>query len=427
MYSREVVERRLYAAKQAGLKFARLPRERSIEINSKLEKLRYGADNRLLPNGGLIRPLNDREAEFIQSERIICKMDFEYWFTRYYCLDLDPGVSSGNFNDTAKKIGPPELLPSQVEFITRIGDREEVCYAELKKYKFTLGILALFHKVRQVAATATARGITLHRMLFWFGTRAFAASINDEKVSELFRRDHLALDRLPFWIKPDVYPDVKDTELGFPDPISSRCVYQSENQRLGGLGVGTQQDLVHCTEVALWENPGYIKFSLLPAVPKAITTLLIFESTSNGKGNYWHEISEDVRNKREGYESWVYSFVPWYVNATKYRDNAPSSWKPKKHTLKHADLIERTSPEFCRGVTVHPSRDQLYWWEKERAGALRSGELASFLTNHPATPEQSFQSPNNGALPAEFIEMLEMDVMLPGGSFEFDMAGADNI
>lgn len=428
MYSREIIERRLYAAKKDGLTFTRLPRDRSIEISSKLEALRK-VNGRLIPDQGLARPLDDKEHAFIRSELTLCKMDFEYFFTRYFCLEIDPGVLTGEdaITKAMTKIGPPTLLPSQVEFIQCIGEREEVCHRELKDYKFTTGIKVLFHKVRQVAATATARGITWHRNLFWAGTRSFCASLDDERVGELFRRDIVAIDRLPFWMKPEIYPNVKNSELGFTEPISSRCLYQAEKQVSGGLGVGTQQDLVHLTEVALWENPGYIKFSLMPALPKAITTLVIFESTSNGKGNYWHELSEDVRNHAEGYEDWMYSFVPWYRNAAKYRFNAPADWTPKKHTLKHAQLIERTSPEFCRGVTYHPTRDQLCWWERERAGALRSGELAGFLTNHPATPEQSFQSPNNGALPAEFIERIEADVMAPMMSYEYDLAGADNV
>jgi hypothetical protein len=37
------------------------------------------------------------------------------------------------------------------------------------------------------------------------------------------------------------------------------------------------------------------------------------------------------------------------------------------------------------------------------------GELSFFLTNYAATPEQSFQSPNQGALPPETIEVMEQE------------------
>lgn len=430
MYSPLITDRRLHAAKKKGLAFQRLPRDKSIEIAAKLERLRYDRENRLLPDGQLARPIDDKERAFIESERIICKCDFEYFFTRFAKLQLDPGVI--NYEDNAGvvesvvegeliKIGPPRLLESQREYIRLFGVREEICHEEWKKYHFTLGILAAIHKARQVVATATILGMKLHRMILWPGTRAFCASIDAPRVTELFSRDHLLVDNLPFWLKPKIYPDVKDTELGFESPVSSKCTYQAENQQAGGIGVGTQQDFSHLTEVALWNYPGRIKFSFIPAIPKAITTVHVEESTADVKG-YWYELTEAVRHKKEGYESWIYAFIPWYFNELKYRDIPPVDWEPKPHTLKHAELIERTSPEFCNGKTYHPAKGQLYWWQTERARHIQQGELATFLTNYPATPEQSFQNPSKGALPVELIEEMEADVMMPGAHFEIDLA-----
>ncbi len=419
MYNREIIARREHAAKKSGLRFKRLPRTDSIEIARKLERLRYDHTNRLLPDDQLIRPLDDAEQAHIDSERVICKLDFEYAFTRYLCLDLDPGVSDGRTG-----VGPPILLESQHRYIDLLGRRELECHEELKKYKFTEGIKAYIHKVRQVVATATIRAMTMHRLVFWPGTRGFAASLDDERVGELFRRDHIILDNLPFWLRPRVYPDVKDTELGFEPPTSTHCSYQAENQQQGrgGLGVGSQRDVSHLTEVALWQNPGFIRFSFAPAIPKAITTLHVQESTANGKGDYWHEVTEAARNKRRGYESWVYAFIPWYMNKLKYRANPPGNWSPSALTVSHAALIERTSPEFFDGVTIRPSVEQLYWWETTRAEHSRNGELATFLTNYPATPEQSFQNPLQGALPPELIERLETRTRMPRRMYEAEIA-----
>jgi len=406
MYSPEIVTKRLFQAKKAGLQFQRLPRDKSIEIASKLEQLRYGQDGRKLPEGQLRRVLNSAEQQHIESERLLSKVDFEYFFTRFYCLETDPGVSD------QPPIAPPVLLESQRRYLSLIGRREEECHAELAKYKFTEGILAYFHKVRQVAATATARALTLHRMVFWPGTRALAATLDDDRKGELFKRDHLALDNLPFWLKPRIYPDVKDTELGFEPPTSSRISYQAENQT-SGIGVGSQNDVSHLTEVSLWKYPGRIRFSFVPSMPKAITTLHIQESTPDGKGDYWHEVTESARHKRRGYESWIYAFIPWYMNVKKYRANVPDSWRPEEHSLRHAELVMRTSPEFMDGTHVELSREQLYWWESTRAQHARNGELATFLTNYAATPEQSFQSPSQGALPVELIEVMEQECKDP--------------
>ncbi len=367
-----------------------------------------------MPKGQLIRPLNREEEAFIDSERLLCKCDFGYFFTRYYNLEIDPGVGAGS------GIGPPILLESQRRYIQLFGRREEECVAEQARYKFTTGIKAYIHKVRQVAATATVRAMCWHRMLFWYPTRGLFASLDEDRIGEVFSRDHLFLDKLAWWLKPTVYPDKQNAELGFEDPLSSRMTYQAENAE-SGFGTGTQNDISHLTEVALFKWPSRIRYSFLPSIPKSITTLHVQESTSDGKGNYWHECSEAARHRRRGYEDWIYAFIPYYMNKMKYRAIPPDSWTPEEHTQQHAAMVERTSPEFFDGVTIRPSREQLYWWETERAAHVRNGELAAFLTNYPSTPQESFQSPSQGALPVELIEVMQNECMVSGGSYEYEV------
>lgn len=408
MYSSEIIEKRLQKAKKAGLIFNRLPRDKCIEITDKLQALRKGPNNQPLPAGQLARPLNDAEQKYIASERVLCRADFEYFLSRYYVIERDPGVGTESGNGVGK------LLESQLRFIKKIGDREEVCHAEKAKYGHTDGILVYAHKCRQVAFTATSRALSLHRMLFWPGTRAFAATLRDgpQGTGELYKRDLLAIESLPFWLAPDVRTNVKDAEIAFDEPLRSRMSYQAENQTTG-IGTGTQQDVSHLTEVPLWSYPGRIRYSFMPSIPKALSTLSIQEGTSAGKGGYWQEVSEGCRHRRAGFESYIYIFVPWYLNTLKYRGNPPDDWVPAEHTIKHAALVERTSPEFCEGKTVRPSRDQLFWWEKSRALHAQNGELALFLANFPATPEQSFTNWAQGALPVELIEQMELDIRLP--------------
>lgn len=406
MYSSEIVERRLHKVKKAGLKYTRLPRDTSIAISGRLEKLRLDAKGNKLPDGGLTRDLDDKEKEFIKSEQILCRCDFEYYAIRYHTITRDPGVGTETGN------GVTPLLETQKRVLQLLGRREDICHAEQAKYKHTAGLLFYVHKVRQVAVTDIFRRVTIHRTNFWPGTRALAASLSEDAIGELYTRDKLAIDNLPFWLAPSVYPDVKNTEIGFETPIGSRIAYRAENEKVG-IGTGTQQDISHLTEVPLWDGLHRIRYSFLPSLPKAISTLHAQEGTSVGKGGYWREVTEGCRNKRAGFEDWTYVFLPWYINKLKYRKNAPDNWSPDEHTIKHAELIERTSPEFCDGVTIHPTKDQLYWWQTERALHSQNGELAIFFLNYPATPEQSFVNAAQGALPVELLEEFELDVRRP--------------
>lgn len=424
MYDSSIVERRLSQAKKAGFKYTRLPRDRSVDTAAAIHRLSLDQNGLPIPDGKLSRSLSRPEEEFIASELLICKCDFLYWVERYAHIEIDPGVGtdpSGAMD--INKIGPTLYLPSQRRFLQLVGRREAECHAEKRQYGFTEGIRIYAHKVRQVCITTTWLQMMLHRMLFWTGTRAHAASLDDKRTGELFKRYHIMLDHLPFWMKPDVYPDVKDTEIGFRPPLSSRLSFEKENAETG-IGTGSQNDISGLTEVALWMHPYQIRYSFVPSIPKAITTLHVQESTSNVKGDYWNEVTESARHKRRGYETWVYCFIPWYMNFMKYRANVPDSWTPEEHTQKHADLIERTSPEWFDGQTIHPTRSQLYWWETTRAEAAHNGELAGFLASYPATPEQSFQNVNQGALPVELIEAMEQEVV-SGSPYELELAAQE--
>src|ERR1700722_16937474 len=361
MYHPEIISRREHAARKSGIKFHRLPREKSIEYSTAIHQLHLESDGTPGPPGWLSRPLESQEREFISSEQFLCKIDFAYYMSRYHSVERDGGVSP------TTGTGPCELLESQVKFIEALGARELDVHEEYRKYHHTEGIRVLAHKCRQVVFTSTSRGASLQRMLFWPGTRALAAGANPTHTSELYHRDKITLDNLPWFLHPgELYPDVKDTEIGFPAPNGSRLTYQEESQKVG-IGTGTQQLVSHLTEVALWAKPYQIDFSFLPAIPKERMTLHIQEATSYGNESYWQEMTENCRKRLTGFESWTYIFVPWYFNRKKWRANAPGNWIPEEHTLLHAELIYRSSPEFNNGVSIPPSKDQLYWGESERA------------------------------------------------------------
>ena len=111
MYSSEIIERRLWKAKKLGMVYKRLPRDTCIEITNRLKLLQFNGNGDPLPEGQLVRPLDEKEQEFIRSERILCKCDFAYFLSRYYTVERDPGVGEGG-------IGPGRLLESQLRFIS---------------------------------------------------------------------------------------------------------------------------------------------------------------------------------------------------------------------------------------------------------------------------------------------------------------------
>ena len=396
MNSPQVVDHALFRLANAGIKVRRRDVGQCLDICKRLRDL---IDPK--KSGLYSRPLTGDEQTFIRNETLLCRYDFRYFAQRYGNIDLDASTGGG--------VGPMNFWASQQRALFLLAQREEEIQQEFKKHGFSDGILSVWHKSRQLGATAIMRLITLHRMLLWKHTRCIAGSLDIDKVHELYVRDKTILDNLPTFLAPTIEFDVKDSHIAF-EALKSRLMYQQSNQK-AGVGTGQQFDISHMTEVALWEYADRLKFDFLPAVPQSPSTFVAFESTANGRGNFWHEFTEDIRQKHEGFQSWLYIFTPWYIETKKYRRAAPDTWSPNQVTIEHAELVERTSPEFC-GTKVTLNRDQLYWWQTEYQMHKKEGSLHIFLSNYCATPEQSFQHSTRSALPLETVEWMRSTAQL---------------
>jgi hypothetical protein len=142
--------------------------------------------------------------------------------------------------------------------------------------------------------------------------------------------------------------------------------------------------------------------------------MAVLESTAYGRGNFWHDFTERVR---KGYSPrWRYVFIPWYAEPEKYRRQPPDDWKPSEVSLLHAQKVHDTSPEFV-GHTVMLAKPQLYWWESTRAELQKGNNLAFFLTNYCASPEESFQHSGQSAFGPELLEDLRLHAR-PGAAHE---------
>jgi hypothetical protein len=404
MYSPDTVDRNLYALAKKGHTFKRYPIADSLAISAKLQRLiddnPANLDNpKAAP--APIRAFSTDEMEFMRSEAALCRLDFRYFAERYGNIELDASAGGG--------IGPMRFWASQERALELISDREIAIQAAFAANGFSDGILTVWHKSRQLGATAIMRLINSHRMIFYRNTRALAASLDDTKVHELYVRDSVILDNLPFFLRPKVEFDVKDSHIGY-EILKSRLSYQKANQQ-AGIGTGQQFDISHCTEVALWPYAERLKFDFLPAVPQSPNTFVAFESTANGRGNFWHEFTENIRQRAYGFAHWLYIFTPWYIESMKYRRPAPVDWNPHQVTIAHAEMVKRTSHEFT-GRHVDLTKDQLFWWESEREMYRRDGDLHIFLTNYCATPEESFQHSTSSALPIETIEWMRSQSLM---------------
>lgn len=370
-----------------------------IESASKLKLTRYEIAEvhqrkadllKLVKDGGsLIRDLSADERSFIRSEQLLCTIDFRYWLTRYAHLLLDQG-GLGSFD---------QPWESQEIILRVIADLEDKMVDQAARGESVDGILIFLHKARQLGATALARAISVHSMLARKHTRAMAASVDEDKVLELYDRDKLILDNLPFYLRPSVGFDEKAQHIFF-DKLGSRVIYQLGTQK-SGLGQGRQFDVTHLTECASWPYPGIIEHDWMPTVPQSLRAFALLESTAQGRGNWWHQSIQKLQKHR--LRRWSLVFIPWYAERAKYRATPPLDWTPSDEAMQHAQRVHESSARYV-GRDVYLTPEQLYWWQSTRDEYYLSNNLAIFYTNYCATIEESFQHRQKSAFGFDVLE-----------------------
>jgi len=328
-------------------------------------------------------------------------LDYEYSASRYHTIPSNGGgVCQFQFWD------------SQRIFLRKMASVEEEMHDRKSRGETTDGMLIVGHKARQLGETMLDRSICMHRLTTQQHRRAMAASVDDDKIQELYDRDKLIWDSLPWWLKPEIGYDTKAAHLYF-GKLDSRIIYQVSSQK-SGLGVGRQFDFAHLTELSTWINPSAVELDFFPTLPQSISTFCLLESTAYGRGNWWHEFTERVRKGLT--RRWTYVFIPWYAEPSKYRSTPPPDWVPSEVAMLHAQRIHETSHEFG-GHSIMIPRENLYWWESTREEYRRAGNLNFFLTNYCSTPEESFQHSGQSAFDPELIESLRLNAS-DGVSYE---------
>ena len=287
--------------------------------------------------GELQRTLNSEEKHIIHNEVALSRLDFRYWSNRYCTIAYD-GVEGGG-------VGLFNFWEAQEIILTHFARIEEENYDAKDQGYPVDGIRVVDHKARQLGGTMFARACGMHRLTLYRDIRAMGASVDEDKILELYNRDKLIWDNLPWWMRPKTGYDVKAEHLSF-EALNSSVLYQHSRMQ-SGLGQGRQFDFGHLTECASWPYPRMIELDFFPTLPQSIYTMCILESTAQGRGNWWHEFTEGVRSGHQ--RGWHYIFVPVYAEQKKYRARVPEGWHPAPMTNKYAHKIIETMgfETFC--------------------------------------------------------------------------------
>lgn len=380
MYHPKIVEaNRLKLEASLGLE---LPYWTYQQIKEKTLELRDSFD----AEGQQKAPLSAENEHFITSCRLLSKIDFRFFLTRF-CLILTD----------QKKLEPIVPWPSQ-EKVLKVLAEEELRQEGFGSVKILLALL----KSRQVGGTVLGEGLVSHFVFLNPNTQGLIASDHPDTSLNLYHVLTRMYDNMPPWFRPRIAGRVKGTHLHFPE-LDSDVLVGAGNQKTT-MGQGMNIDISHLTELSTWEFPSYIDEDLMPAFNSSRKhhSVILMESTGAGaKGNWFHDHFMAAWKNKTSFKA---IFAAWYLRPNNRLRSEGFDFLP--HTLDMQKRVQQETGELL-------DREQLAFYQYTRRDLEEKGELEKFYQEYPSTVEEAFQTGVKAAFSIELRSKLRDRVKKP--------------
>lgn len=166
-------------------------------------------------------------------------------------------------------------------------------------------VRAIILKGRQQGMSTYIGGRFFHRVTHEMGKQAFILTHLGDATNNLFDMAKRFHKYCPSAVKPTLGKN-NSKELIFSGLESGYKIGTAENAEVGRSAT---IQYFHGSEVAFWPNAARLSRGILQAVPYAPGTEVIFESTANGVGNYFHQ---EWQKAEAGKSDFICIFVPWF-------------------------------------------------------------------------------------------------------------------
>jgi intein/homing endonuclease len=325
--------------------------------------------------------LTDGERHLVERERILCKLDFLYWSSRYAWIKStlgDTGVSIQRFNPNV----------AQQADIMIWAEHEEKFWP----------ILMLELKARQNAGKTTLWQIAIaHRVQFYAHVNALMGSSDPEKTRKA-ADDKIGrvLQSQPWWLLPDDIQYYQSGEIYCKIPSRDTSLTIQHGTQRSGVARGDTVDVFHLTEPAEYNNPEeIIDASLLNTIHENPMTLGCIEGTAKGDTgwlmNKWEvakRLWPRISKLRPHFTPWWVGTDVWPTRTWLHNHPVPEDWQPDELTRGHAAKAAAYAANdyvLRRLLGEHWTmpREQQWFWEASRIEAEETDTLEKFLEERP--------------------------------------------
>ena len=262
-------------------------------------------------------------------------------------------------------------------------------------------------KVRLVVIKGRQMGIStyIQGRFYWktsLSQKALGAFIMthlDQTTQNLFGMTKEFYDNDPYQFPVD---KSNKNELKFQHNKASYAIATTAGNKEAGRGMTITH--THLSEVAFWQNAADYAVGLGQAIGDLPGTEIIYESTANGLGNFFHSLKEDILSGNSEFEI---VFLPWYEHLEYVRDILTDMEKDKAVAWQN-NISEQWA---IYAKTYKLTWPQLYWAYKKNefiATGLgikdKSYPCWKYLQEYPGTLEEAFQTSGADAfIPSHLI------------------------
>ena len=367
--------------------------------------------NELLGDDGrLIRALTTDEMEWCINERVLSRLDFNYWTTRYAMIRNWEG--------------------QLVRFNPNVAQRIVVdIWGSLEEQSRAISIQEL--KARQLGVSTVTELAVAHRVQFYRQVNAVVASSDPFKSAKMAEMMERCWENQPWWMMPAQTKYISGELIEFGGMNSGVSI--QHGSQFTGIARGDTPTVAHLSELADFINPeALVDASLLRAMHESPHMFLVLESTALGRKNWWHRTWEYSKQYWASGMARLYPmFLPWFVGRDIYPTETwlrsrpiPQDWEPSQLTQHHADRAKAyvKSDDILRkylGSEWEMPIEQMWWWEVNRQEYAAKKELAQFYSETPADDMEAFQSTNVSAFDTDTLTTYREMTKEPIGVFGF--------
>lgn len=255
-------------------------------------------------------------------------------------------------------------------------------------------------KARQMGMSTFTEGKIFHETANNDLVRSMIVAHEEKASQNLFQMSKMYYEELP-----DVLRPMRRFNNGKVLSFENSTNDESEKKRNPGLrslikvatagtgevGRSETPTKLHISELAFFADAELTMLGLSQGVPDTLDTLVIYESTANGVGDYFHR---EWQRAMKGESDFIPIFLPWFTDSTYVKE-----FRSDAHKQQFIDMVNTTTTDIDDN-TIHTYEYELkkkfnLTWEQLlwRDWAIRNkcgGDEEKFMQEYPSTPEEAF-------------------------------------